>query len=1361
MIKLYLFILLSLSILTLRSQNNISFSHLSPKTDSGYRMIKNTIQDHLGYVWMSQDKGILKYDGYEFWFYSVESIFKKNELKDAVEKIAIDVNGTILILSKKGLLARREINGDFTQLNYLFSGSDKPVLINRLFTHKNQVWLTDYSGTIYKENQHTTKLDSVTTITHKAHTNIDVVDFKISKNNDLLISTNVGVLYKYSNNKLHEIKGAFNNYPGIMYLTLDKNDDLWVGTQYMGLFQYDSSINQFIQHSFYRDTINILAKDMILSLYCDSDGIIWAGSDGEGLYRINPKNGKIDLFRHTSFDKSSLSSNSIIDINEDSNNNLWIISNYGDINILPNNKNNIYHHNGSIKNSSARILSILKDSNNNIWIGTDGKGLTKINLTTGNENQYLTVKNSIEGFYIQSIAEDRNGNIWVGSYKNGLWFYNSKKEKISKIIIKNSKGIHANDVLTIFNDSKGRIWVGSDISLLVYNTKKEKIATFHFSKKGLYGELVRTIIEDSNNNVWIGMDGGGLFKFNETRNFENSDFQNFSYTNHNNLTDYHSITSMVADTNKGIWLVNYEGELFYFNTITHTFKEYKDYEPFKNSSFHSVLMENDHQLWLSSSHGILNFNVKDSIAIKYFKTDGFHNDYYIQRSAFKDKSGFLYFGGLNGVNGFNPTKILKIPINSQLYINSIEILNKSAKLLIPEQIKNGIEHVESLDLKYNQSSFSFRFSAIGTILNHNYYYAYRLKGFNDEWKIAQNERIATYTNIPTGNYTFEVKAATKKNNWNIPLKTIKIKVNPPFWAHPLVYLLYFMLFCVVIYSIYKWFLLRKNLIFQKAKNIQEKKTYYEKMDFFSKMSHEIQTPLALILGPIEDLLKSSQNEGNLKSIQRLKVVSNNAKRLSRIANELTTIRNKEIGQLKLKVANSDIIKELKEITKSFLEEAQFKKIDFVQNNFEESFHFWFDSELIEHIIYNLLSNAFKFTPTEGKIKLETTLNKEKEILVITIEDSGYGISKEEQKNIFKLFYRGNKEKYAKGTGIGLALVKELIDLHKGTIIVNSQPNKGTQFIVHLSLNKKKYAINEIIDFEPEQDNTSITNLNHPINLPYIESSKNKKQTLLIVEDNFEMLNFLEDLFNKSYKIYLAYNGFEGLEIAKKEQPNIIISDISMPIMDGIELCKNLQNNKNTSHIPVILLTAKNTTKTKLNGLKYGAVEFIRKPFDIKELQLKVHNILALNENLVSNFVLQYLSTPEQSMSKSKDILFLEKLITTLNTELGNTDFKLESLSNTLNMSYSAIYRKCQHLTGKTIVDLFRLMRLKKAAILICKNNYSISEACFAVGFNDTRYFSKCFKVHFKKTPSKFKKESENSDLESFLTKHELIRVKIV
>ena len=1347
--KYFIVIILSiLFIIPVKSQEHINFYHISPKIDNGYRVIKNIVQDNAGYIWMAKEDGILKYDGYDFWFYPVETIFKT---KDAIEKIAIDGRGAILILSKNGLLSKREANGSYKILNdSIFYNK---IRINRLYTKGNDMWFADFKGIIYRKQIGKIFADSITIIPKNKNNN-EITDIKTTEKNELYISTNKAKLYKYYNDTLIEIKGSFKKFPGIIYLTIGKSDDIWLGTEYAGIFCFDSKNQKFTQLSYYIDNVDILTKDMILSLFCDNDGIIWAGSDGEGLYRIDPTNNVINIYRHSLFDKSSLSSNSIISINSDTNNNLWVISNFGDINILLNRKNNIFHHNGSINNISARILSALKDSNNNLWLGTDGNGLTKVNLKTGKEKQFLNFRNTFEGSYIQTIAEDNKGNIWIGTYKKGLWYYNEKTKKISKIKITDINGIEATDVLTVFNDSKGRIWVGSDVELSIFNTQKMKTASFRFGEKGLVGELIRCIIEDSERNIWLGVDGGGLFQFNDINNNDNTNFQMHSFLMQNSESDYFSISAMTADTKNGIWIVTNDGKLCYLNTQDYHFTSYDEFEPFSDISFHAILRENDNSLWLSSNHGLWNFHVNDSSLTTFYKTDGFYNDYYIQRSAFKDeKSGFLYFGGLNGLDGFNPKKIKKVPIISAIHINSLTILNKTASEILPEQIKNGLDNTNKITLKSDQASFSFRFSAMGNVFKANYYYAYRLKGFNDEWTITQKYRKATYTNIPPGKYTFEVKAGTIKGVWDIPKKQIQVVIKPPFWRHPIAYIIYFLLTIIIIYVAYRWILLKKDLMYQKIKNDHETKNHKEKMIFFSKMSHEIQTPLTLILGPIEEMLKTFKDNDCVKSQYRnLKVVLNNARRLSKIAMALTTIKDKETGLLKLNVSQQDLIKMMTEISESFSQQAKLKDIHFKQRYFKESLLTWFDNEIIEHIIYNLLSNAFKYISPKGTITLAVDENKIKERIIITVEDTGFGISQKDKEDIFKLFYRAEKTKHIKGKGIGLALVKDLVDLHKGEITVSSKINHGTKFTISIPSNKSAYSKDEIIT--AKITNNIPENSDVPSSL-YTDEHILKKKTLLIVEDNIEMLSFLYDSFVKYYNIIKAYNGVEGLNIAKEHRPNLIISDISMPIMDGLRMCEELQKDKSTSHIPVILLTAMHARFSKLKGLKSGAIEFIRKPFNIEELHIKVRNILLLREKAYSDFMLQYLSTPNQTDSKPKDLIFLENLINVLNQELDNPDFKLESLSEFLNMSYSAIYKKCQTLTGETLVGLFRSLRLKKAAILICKENYSISEACFTVGFNDPKYFTKTFKFHFKLTPTEFKKKAEGSNLEDFLKTHKL------
>lgn len=1355
MIRLFFFFFLAgVCFSKLFAQGKLNFFHITPKIENENILVKNIAEDKLGYIWMSYKEGIAKYNGYDFSYYPYKTIFKKDSVKNSIKKILVDKKGVLWILNSKGLLSKRLTNGEFVIHDQHFA-NDSIALIQNVFVKGENIWFVGKNNTIYAKHINHSKIDSITNINGKEKKSA-IYDLDITKTGDLIISTNKGEIYRYFTKlqTLKKINAPFSKSPGYTTVVLDKKDNLWVGTESLGLFHYNLKKESIIKHSFLEYKQGFLAHDRILTLFCDKDGIIWAGSDGEGLYRVDPDTGAINLYKNNFLNKFSLSSNSIIDITEDSNRNLWVVSNYGDLNIIPRGNSDIFYHPGSVKKNPVRVLSMLKGFDGTIWIGTDGNGLTKVPPFNKLETQIFTQKDSNKGFYIQTLEEDQDKNIWIGTYKNGLWFYDRKEDTYSKIEVLNSSGLKATNIENLFKDSKGRIWVGSNLGLDIFLEKEKKLASFTYGTKGLFGDIIRSIAEDSNNNIWIGMDGSGLFKFEEVSKIKDSYFQNFK---HSSATkgQYFSIANMVATTDGKLWLLDND-ELILFDTVDFSFKEYKNFEAFKEAGFLAVLLENNNNLWISSTKGIWNFTVNDSVVKRFNKTDGFQDDFFIHGSAYKDNLGYLYFGGLYGLNKFHPSLIKKIEQHNKVYISDIKILNKTALEIIPEQTLQGIEQVSDIELKYNQSSFSFNFSAIGNILNSDFYYAHRLKGFNNDWVISKNERLATYTNIPPGNYTFEVKAGTKRGLWDIPVKSVNILIAKPFWDSPLAYVVYLVVFGFVIWRLYKWILLRRDLLTERIRGDQEKELYILKMNFFAKMSHEIQTPLTLIKAPTDDLLKRLKDSPNLLLKQRLETIANNATRLSRITNQLTMVRNKELDQLKLKVVKKDVIKEIKNITASFYLLAQSKHIDLVEEHFCESYILWIDLEKVEHILYNILSNAFKFTPSEGKIILKTYLNSKTNMFNISISDTGEGIPKEEQDNVFELFYQTNIGAQQNGTGIGLAFVKELITLHKGKVFVDSENNEGARFNILLPTDEDVYSKTEkVIELEVNLPLKPDEREYEELNFSTYKQPKKIKYTILIVEDDYEMQFFLQSVFSKSYKVFVAKNGKEGLDMAISVKPDLIVSDISMPIMNGIEMCRELVKNNNTSHIPVILLTARNTTETKLRGLENGAIEFINKPFNIEELHLKIQNVLTVREKAFVNSRLKLISEPKGVEAKSKDTLFLEKLEKTLNKEIDNSGFKLENLSKDFNMSYSAIYRKCQTLTGKTIVELFRLIRLKKAAILIAKNGYPIAQASYKVGFNDPNYFSKCFKVEFKITPKSFKKEAKNSDLEHFLAKYHL------
>ena len=748
----------------LYGQNPSNFNHFSPLLNNEYVSVTKTVQDSFGNIWMLCNFGVLKYDGYNYKLIKGKIIFNKWQQTDNIENIISDNEKNIWLITESGLVSKYNCaNGTYNDISSLIG---EP--INEIHAENGYVWLLTNTNVLYCYNH--SEIKKIASIFKNNPTlNNTIFDMDLVNSNQLFLSTKEGKVYNYSikSEELNEIIGPFTDFPGGLILATDKNNKLWVGTETLGLFVYDVFKKEFIQDTFFNKEKFNINKEMFLSLFCDSNGYMWGGTDGGGLYKINSNNGKIDLFTKNDSNEFSLGSNTILDISEDNHKNIWVSTNYGKLNVLPFNNNNIGYHGGSANKTPQRILSVYKSSKDVLWLGTDGSGLTKVSTNSKNEtikeSQYFNNIELNKGFYIQSIIEDSNANIWFGTYKNGLFFHNTKNSTFKKISIFNSKNQEATDVRTIFKDSKNRIWVSSNVSLNVYSSNRKLLAIFDSNSYNLEGSISQSIIEDEHGNIWFGMFQNNLFRLNEDQNdLKKSTFikqPHYGYINDNKVT---GIKHMALGNPNNLWLITNPGKLLKYNTKSKIYSTIENIETIDTGNIASLIVDGNNNLWLSSDNGITCLDIKTSVAKKYYSTDGLQDNMFLSRSAFKDTQDILYFGGIKGVNYFNPKELNKKESYAKLYINEIEILNQPIESLIPSQVTTGTYNVKSLKLENNQSSFSFRFSAIDNILNPKYYYAYRLKGFDKDWITNHSERIATYTNIPSGDYTFEVKAGSKK-----------------------------------------------------------------------------------------------------------------------------------------------------------------------------------------------------------------------------------------------------------------------------------------------------------------------------------------------------------------------------------------------------------------------------------------------------------------------------------------------------------------------------------------------------------------------------------------------------------------------
>ncbi|MCK0158030.1 ATP-binding protein [Cellulophaga sp. F20128] len=1324
------------------AQNESNFLHLE-ETFYGNSQI---IEDSLGYIWISNSDGLYKYDGYDFSFVPYQNIFKGKYSSNQKFLLQKDNNENIWIAVYGGKLTK--LNSQYTEESLLIELNNAPKHTTAITPHEKDVWFGSKEGSIYRYDEKNTTIRSLFTLPKNNGFAQTILSIAFTSTYEMWISTDHGKVYQHIINTdiLKELKSPLTHKKQDIKLTSDLSGKLWIATELEGLYSYYPNFGEFTQ---FNPPEKNGSHDLFLYVYAGKNNNIWAGTDGNGLYKINSETNAVTIFKHEEINKFSISNNTVTFINEDSYGNIWTVAKKGQINILPNNANKIKYYNGLENNTPTSVLSILKSEDGSTWIGTDGKGLNRV-FTNGTKIQYDSSKkgnNFFKGRYIQGLIEDKDKNIWIATYLNGLWKFDTSTKRFTEIKTQSTTGIYSPDVRHLFKDTKDRIWVSTAAGVHVFSSPTELLATFDYNTNGFLGTVSQAINEDENGTVWLGVNNGGLFEFVENQsNFAMSSFKSHSYYSkeeikHNN----YDIAVIKPDYNGNLWLLSDSGFLIRYTISSKTAESFLTNQNLENIDISAILIMDPNNLWISSKNGIHNYILDTGDLKSFYTTDGLQGNTFLKRSAYKDRTGKLYFGGEDGMNTFYTEDMHTKEPNAKIYINAIEVLNKPVQQILQNKITLPIENLTKLDLASKHSSFSFQFSAIDNVLNSNYHYAYRLKGFDKNWITTKKNRIATYTNIPSGSYVFEVKAGSKRGEWNIEATQIKVNIKPTFWGSIWAYILYIILSCLIIIGISYWLSLKKEIRKKAWQNEKDKELYALKMNFFAKMSHEIQTPLTLILGPIDDMLHRAVTNNNELLKQRLFILKNNAKRLSRIATELMTIRNKELGTLKVLASRNNLTEHLKEIALSFSEQARFKNIHFIKEySTKEDLFIWYDSDKIEHVLYNLLSNAFKFTPRNGTITLKTHLVKD--TLEISVEDSGPGIPKNELEDIFKLFYQSELGKHQKGLGIGLALTKELISLHHGEIKVTSSAEKGTCFTVAISAADNVFSEDEKISPEAIFESTSklYTDIeNYEVDLlPAMPESKEKTHTLLIVEDNVEMQIFLKDVFKNRYHLLLAENGKEGLKLAERNKPDLIISDLMMPIMDGIDMCKSLQKNKATQHIPVILLTAKNSFKSKLSGLESGAVAYIEKPFNFHELILKVNNIISTREKTISKYKTDLISSPKKIDAKSKDELFMEELVTELNNQLENTDFKLEDLPNTLNMSYSAIYRRCHDLTGKTLVEFFRSLRLNKAAILIKEQGYNISEAGYMVGYKDTKYFAKCFKEEFGESPGKLKRNAK-------------------
>ena len=1108
-------------------------------------------------------------------------------------------------------------------------------------------------------------------------------------------------------------------------------------------------------------------KDMIIeptSLFEDSKGRFWVDAFRHGLVLFDRKSQSFKQYLHNPDDPHSIGSDHVETMCEDRSGNVWFghaegLSKYDD------QKTQIQHYEYTDSGSTGlrgrgvtAIQSHYKDKEEILFIGTMGNGLCRLNRTTG-ETYWFNQSNdessipSVKDITTLTLLESEH--LLIGGYQ-GLSLLNITTGLVLPSV---DQGF----VLDSFHGSSGRTWLSSGAFLRWFSLDSMKVSRYYPENTYASLSILETTLGDQPF-LWVGTAWRGLLGIDLTTKDQiwyRHDPENPASIANNQIV---ALFESELDGKRVLW-VGTMGGLDLYDYETKTFTHYTREDGLPHNYVYSVTEDANGQLWISTKLGLSRFDPLEKQFKSFWKDDGLPGDTYEFEPIYHSPNGEIFVGGEEGLISFYPDSLRENTNPPNVVLTQFKLFNELVKVSGDTDDQSGssfsiskhISYLDELHLTYRENIFSFTFAALDFHSPRKNQYAYFLEGFEDDWNyVDASNREVTYTNIDPGEYIFRVKASNNDGVWNEEGVSLAIVITPPWWQSKIAYSAYFLLVMSTLTLFYKNRLARIRLLHQAEIDHMEAERYHEmdelKSRFFANISHEFRTPLTLILGPVGKMLtklKGSEYDQDLNLMQR------QAKRLLELVTQLLDLSKLEAGSMQIQVSRRNLVPLLKGLTLSFASLAERDKITFTFNTEYEDIQVFVEKDAIAKIMNNLLSNAFKFTRSGGNIQVDITTNGKSDLsndgeLCIAITDSGIGIPDERLDKIFDRFYQidNSETREREGTGIGLALTRELIELHKGTIGATSTEGKGTTFTVRLPLGTDHLADTDIIGLKDSQlDEVFEDHISSEESAPSLTGLVDEESPpiLLIVEDNEDVRNYIRSYLDDQYECHEAVDGEAGLEQAFECIPDLIISDVMMPKMDGVEFCRRIKTEERTSHIPVILLTAKADLESKLEGLETGADEYLTKPFEAEELLVRIKNLIEQRELLRQRFQEDFSLVPKNINLSSMDEQFLEKATGIITDNFQNFNFNVDQLSSQIFMSRQHLNRKLKALTSHTSRGFIRMVRMKSAVQLLRNHQGTVSEISYTVGFNSPSQFTKAFQKEFGATPTAFMAEQKAED----------------
>ena len=1340
----------------------LSFHHLNVEDGLSQNSVLCVTQDQRGLMWLGTRYGLNKYDSRKLTIYKNKPGDSASLSNNYILSLLCDHKGTLWVGTRKGLNRYNAGQDVFERVSVSNASPTQlpDIGINCLFEDsKGRLWVGSSHHLYVRDAASSSTFTSFAKYQNfPARGVLCIYEDRVG---NIWAGTYGGVvqittvvdgftttLFSHDPSDAESISDD-----QVMSIAQDHQDNLWMGTLNGGLNLYDARNNRFT-HFTHNESPGSLANNHIRRLLYDGKNQLWIGTQ-EGISILDLTTRQFRSYANDPWDKNSLSQNSVHSLYKDNTGTIWIGTFFGGVNfhapystdvLVYNNRSRDYRLNNNV------ISAMVEDVTGNLWIGTEGGGLNYLNRKTG-EVMYYQHKpsdaGSIGSNLVKTVYKDRAGNIWAGTHGGGLNLFDPATQRFTRYVYKaNDPATSGAEITSLLEDSRGIFWVGTEIGGIKLFERKGKTLLPCASGAAIIDTIgnkaILCLLETTNGQVWVGT-SAGIYRINGREIQVLTEKSNYPY----------HVNSLTEDTQGNIWVGTYYNGVTVYNAAGKKIASYTQQDGLPDNNVLGILQDNyQKDLWMSTGNGLARLDVTTRRFTVYTEADGLAGNVFNIQSYYKSNSGELFFGGFDGVSAFYPQNMKMNTREPAMLITGLKLFNQPVTAGADDKIlSQDISFTKSISLKHDQNVFTFDFAILSYVKPDKNKYAFQLQGFDKDWNYS-SQGTASYTNIPPGQYSFIVKGANNDGTWSKPV-AINVSVLPPFWKTWWAYSIYLLLFATLAFFIVRFFFLRALL-----KRNQELTQL--KLNFFTNISHEIRTHLSLIIGPAEKLMLTAGHDEQEQ--QQLRTIKNNSDSLLQLVNELMDFRKAETGHLALHVSGWNIVPFVSAVFDSFhdISVSRNIQVDFISN--AQEIEAWFDKEQLEKVCYNLLSNAFKFTPNGGYIGI--AVEEKNQTVVIRVTDNGRGISEENLEKLFdNYFQEDDSGKQNTGYGIGLALSKSIVEMHKGSLSVSSEAllqGQQTCFTVTLLKGNAHFTQEQInIQQQGIKHNESVTVFPATLPEPAITTTiTGNRNTILLVEDNPAIRTFIREALQQQYEILESSNGVEGLAAAITEIPDLIISDVMMPEMDGLTFCSHVKTDNRTSHIPVILLTAKTAVAHQISGLQTGADIYLTKPFSIQVLELQIRNLLSSRERLWTQFRRQLalapsdddVITPDTTVTDQEtpeappadlhplDATFLQQIIAMVEEHMQDPDFGIALLSKKAAMSQPVLFKKIKAITGMTANDFVKSLRLKKATELLQENRYTVYEIAYMVGYESSKYFSREFKKQFGKTPSEYTKQ---------------------